>query len=332
MRSGVAECPLCESPLNDESKRALASELEELKTNSDAAERKLTMRCLNIQETPASFLPAEVSASRAIIDQMNPSDSYSKAMCDAFTSDNSFASILVGLTTSVSTTISEQCKGLPIFAYPDFKAPDGEPEAAIKLRQELHLLERLIALVGWWEANRPKFFEAWINLIGKQLENGSFPIGSVEGKLFELEQALNHARALDDLSKNLTSAAEAGGTWLNIQKVQQTREAIRDSLEPLKSLRALVATETTSSIAALSQTINSICERVVLRERLAYQQTTISRKEVSVSGSFSPGMQIDVALCCEHVMVTSHLVVFHPRFTRGNTSSAGMEPTSNCSP
>ena len=44
--SGDAECPLCEFPLNDESKKALASELEELKTNSDAAERKLGDACL----------------------------------------------------------------------------------------------------------------------------------------------------------------------------------------------------------------------------------------------------------------------------------------------
>lgn len=296
VRTGDAECPLCESPLNDENKKELARELEELKANSDAAERKLGDACLNIQEATAGFLPAEVSASRDIIDQMNPSDSYSKAMHDAFTSDNSFASVLVGLTTSISTTISEQCKGLPVFSYPDFKASDGEPEAAIKLRRELHLLERLVALVRWWEASRPKFLEAWNTLIGRQLEDGSFPRGSVEGKLLELEQALNHARPLDDLSRNLTTAADAAGTWSNIQRVQETREAIRDSLEPVKNLRALVATETTSSITALSQTINSICERVVLRERLAYQETTITRKEVSVSGSFSPGIRIDAAL------------------------------------
>lgn len=296
VQSGDAECPLCTSPLDNESKKALALELEELKTNSDAAERKLGDACLNIQETAVACIPAETITSRDIVDKMNPSDSYSSAMHEAFTSDGSFAGVLVGLATSVSATIAEQHKSLPAFTYPDFKPPAGEPEAAIRLRQELHLLERLVALIRWWEANRPKFLEAWNTLIGKQLEDGSFPKQSVEGRLLELEQALNHARPLDDLSRNLTSAADAAGNWIAIQKAQKIREAIRDSLEPLKNLRALVATETTSSIAALSQTINSICERIVLKERLAYQETTITRKEVSVSGSFSPGMRIDAAL------------------------------------
>ncbi|KYK44088.1 hypothetical protein A1D31_15435 [Bradyrhizobium liaoningense] len=296
VRSGDADCPLCASSLDDEGKRALARELEELKTNSDAAERKLSDACLNIENTTVAFIPMDVASSRDIIDKMNPSDSYSSAMRAAFTSDSSFASVLLGLSASVSATIDEQYETLPAFTFQDFKASSGEPEAAIKLRRELHSLERLVALVQWWETSRPKFLEAWSALIGKQLEDGSFPKQSIEGKLLELEQALDHARPLDDLSRNLTNAADEAQNWVAIRRVQQTRESIRDSLEPLKSLRALVATETTSSIAALSETINSICERVVLRERLAYQETTISRKEVSVSGSFSPGMRIDAAL------------------------------------
>lgn len=296
VQSGDADCPLCASPLDNENKRALARELEELKTNSDAAERKLSDACLNIQEATFAFIPTEVTTSRDFIDKMNPRDSFSSAMREAFASDSSFTSILVGLATSVRATIDEQHNNLPAFTYEDFKASTEEPEAAIKLRRELHLLERLIALVRWWEENRPKFVEAWNALIGKQLEDGSFPRRSVEGKLLELEQALDHARPLDDLSRNLNNAVDAAESWRTIQKVQQTREAIRDALEPLKNLRALVATETASSIAALSQTINSIGERIFLKERLAYQETTITRKEVSVSGSFSAGMRINAAL------------------------------------
>ena len=73
-------------------------------------------------------------------------------------------------------------------------------------------------------------------------------------------------------------------------------EAIKDALEDLKPLRALVAAETASSIAALSGTINGICERISLKERLVYQEAVIGRKEVGVSGSFSPGMRINAAL------------------------------------
>jgi P2-related tail formation protein len=166
----------------------------------------------------------------------------------------------------------------------------------MKLRREIHALERLIALVEWWKTARPAFGDAWSALIGKKQEDGTFPADSVQDKLAVLEQALGHARPLDDLSKHLTNAAMAVTTWVQIVTVQKTREAIKDALEPLKALRVLVAAETASSIAGLSGTINAICERICLKERLAYEEAVIGRKEVSITGSFRPGMRIDAAL------------------------------------
>jgi hypothetical protein len=148
-------------------------------------------------------------------------------------------------------------------------------------------------LVAAWENEQ---HEAWSTLIGKKQEDGTFPDNSVEAKLSVLEQALGHAKPLDDLSKQLSSAAKLATTCAEINKIQKTREAIKDALEPLKALQALVAAETASSIAALSGTINAICERISLRERLSYEEATIGRKEVGVTGSFSSGMRINAAL------------------------------------
>jgi hypothetical protein len=85
-------------------------------------------------------------------------------------------------------------------------------------------------------------------------------------------------------------------SWVQIDAVQETREAIKEALEPFKGLRVLVAAETANSIAGLSGTINAICERISLNERLSYEEAVIGRKEVSVSGSFNPGMRINAAL------------------------------------
>lgn len=291
-----SDCPLCTSPLNNEKKRALAAELDDLKTNAAAAERKIADVCRSIQETVTSMVPIIIRNYRTTIDTMDPVSAYSVAIIEKFVTDQPFSNILTGLAASAKTTIGTQVKTLPHFSYAAFTPTNGEPDEVVKFRGEIQALERLIALVEWWKTNRPVFGDAWSNLIGKKQEDGTFPAESIEGKLAVLEQSLEHARPLDDLSKHLTSAATAATAWAKINAVQKTREEITKSLAPLKDLRLLVAAETASSIAGLSGTINAICERIRLKERLTYEEAIIGRKEVSVTGSFEPGMRIDAAL------------------------------------
>lgn len=291
-----SDCPLCTSPLDNKEKRALAAELHDLKINAAAAERKIGDVCRGIHETVAALVPVAVRGSRATIDAMDPVDAYSTTMVEKFVTDQPFSDFLTGLAASAKTIVEAQAKTLPHFSYAAFTPINNNSEAVTKLQREIHALERLIALVDWWKTNRPSFVDAWSNLIGKKQDDDTFPLESVEGKLMVLEQALRHARPLDDLSKHLTSAATAASTWAKINAVQKTREAIAQAIAPLKDLRLLVAAETASSIARLSGTINAICERICLKERLTYEEAIIGRKEVSVTGSFSPGMRIDAAL------------------------------------
>jgi hypothetical protein len=234
-----ADCPLCTSPLDDEKKRTLAVELEELKTNADAAERKIADVCRSIQEVVTATVPVAIRNSRTIIDKMDPAEAYAVAMQEKFVMDEPFSNVLTGIAASAKTLVEGQKGALPLFTYAEFKPTEGEPESVMKLRREIHALERLIALVEWWKTARPAFGDAWSALIGKKQEDGTFPADSVEGKLAVLEQALGHARSLDDLSKHLTNAAMAVTTWVQIDTVQKTREAIKDALEPLKALRVL---------------------------------------------------------------------------------------------
>lgn len=291
-----SDCPLCTSPLDNEERRALAAELNDLKINAAAAERKIADVCRSIHETITGFVPVAIRSSRAAIDAMNPADAYTTAMVEKFVTDQPFFDILTGLAVSAKSIVEAQTKALPHFSYAAFTSTNSNPEVVTKLQREMHALERLIALVDWWKTNRRLFADAWSNLIGKKQHDGTFPLESVEGKLLVLEQALARARPLDDLSKHITSAATAASTWAKIDAVQKTREAIAQALAPLKDLRLLVTAETASSIARLSGTINAICERIFLTERLAYEEAVIGRKEVNVTGSFSPGMRIDAAL------------------------------------
>jgi hypothetical protein len=296
VKDADADCPLCTSPLDDANKRALAAELEELKTNADAAERKIADVCRSIQEAVTVTVPVAIRNSRTTIDEMDPAEAYAVTMQERFVTDEPFSDVLIGLADSAKTLVERQKGALPHFIFAEIKLTGGEPASVTKLRCEIHALERLITLVEWWKTARFAFGDAWSALIGKRQEDGTFPSDSVEGKLAVLEQALGHARPLDDLSKHLTHAATAAVTWVQIDRVQKTREAIKDALEPLKALRVLVAAETAGSTAGLSGTINTICERISLKERLAYEEAVIGRKEVSVTGSFNPGMRFDAAL------------------------------------
>lgn len=289
-------CPLCASPLNDDHKRALAEELEDLRKNSAAAERKIADVCRALHETIAATVPTAIRNAKTAIDTMEPAVAYSSAMTEKFVTDAPFSSVLTGIATSANAMIAGQAAALPLFSHPGFIAAGHEPEPVRKLRGEIYSLERLIALVTWWKSNRPLFVDAWNSLIGKKQDDGTFPSNSIEGQLAVIEQALGHARPLDDLSKHLTNASEAATMWSKINSVQQTRDAIVEALAPLKDLRTLVASETASSIARLSSNIDALCKRIALRERLAYEEAVVSRKEVSVTGSFSPGMRIDAAL------------------------------------
>jgi hypothetical protein len=291
-----ADCPLCTSPLAGTTQRALAAELEVLKANADVAERKIADVCRSIQEVVTTTVPAAIHNSRTTIDKMDPAEAYAVVMQEKFVTDEPFSNVLTGLAVAAKTLVEAQKGALPHFTYDEFKSTEGEPQPATMLRREIHALERLIALVEWWKTARAAFDDAWSALIGQKQEDGTFPANSVEGKLAMLEQALDHARPLDDLSKHLIVAAAAATTWVQIDAAQKTREAIKDALEPLKTLRVLVAAETANSIAGLSGTMNAICERISLKERLTYEEAVIGRKEVSVTGSFSAGMRIDAAL------------------------------------
>jgi hypothetical protein len=73
------------------------------------------------------------------------------------------------------------------------------------------------------------------------------------------------------------------------------REAIAETLEPLKDLRTLVSTETASSISALSGRMKSVLDRIHFKERLSFEDAALSKKSVQVSGSFDHGIRVDAS-------------------------------------
>lgn len=228
---------------------------------------------------------------------MDPKEAYASAALARFSGERPFSDVLTGIATATKEVIAKQKENLPEFEHAQFSGGTaGAPQSATELRQFIYLVERLISLVDWWSKNRQTFHEAWAELVGKKDDQGNWPTKSVEGYLEVLEQAVDKAEPLDELSKCLTAAADAADAWEKIQEHQKIREAITEVLEPFKELRYLVGAETASSIANLAGRIETILDRIHLQERLTYENASLTKKSVHVEGSFEPGMQIDAAL------------------------------------
>jgi hypothetical protein len=228
---------------------------------------------------------------------MEPRVAYATAIHGRFSSQTPFSDMLTGISKSCLDVVAEQTKKLPEFIFKQFIPGSTDlPAPATALLQRLNLFERIASLASWWSSNREPFRDAWIELLGKKDGDGKWPAVSIEGQLATLEDAIEKAEPLDDLSKYLVAAAEANDAWEKIQEVQKVREAIAKALEPVKDLRLLVAAETASSISALTGKIKAILGRIHLRERLAYEDASLGKKAIHVEGSFEPGMQIDAAL------------------------------------
>ncbi len=289
------KCPVCITDLKGEQGEKVAAELQELKANAGEAERKIADVCRGIVESLRNALPVALTEMRSMIDAMEPAAAYTSAMQKHFAEDSRFSKTLTGLTAFVQKTLATQSPILPIFSFAEFAAQEDESDIIRNVRKDIHAVERLLSLIEWWKEARSQFGDAWNSLVGKKGEDGKFPIESIEGKLEILEKALAQAKPLDELSKALETAATAAERWKQISAEQQKREKIKLALEPLKELRTLVGAETATTIADLSGTIEAICKRISLRERLSYQEAVIGRKEVSVTASFEAGMRFDAS-------------------------------------
>jgi len=297
-QTAPADCPLCDSPLLSEQQRVLAKEMEELKQEAESAARKIEDVCAGLEKDLRAHLPTSVQASLELLGQMDPKKAYAEAVLARFADQPPFSDVLVGLASSVRQILGEQSGRLPDFVS-SASAPNpagGEPSVASELRKFILMLGRLVDLAAWWAKHVQSFRSAWAELIGNPGGDKSIGERSIRGQLNRLEQALAKAEPFDDAAKHLVTAADAAEIWHRINAEQQTREAIKGALEPLKDLRALVEAETARSIANLSGRIEEILDRIHLRERLEYRDTALKKKAVHVHGSLAAGMKIDAGL------------------------------------
>lgn len=290
-----AECPLCESKLSGDKRNALAAELEELKKVSAAAERKLADACAEFEKSIRDLLPQGLTTHFALLTRSQPRDSFEAAARERFSQEPPFSTVLTGMANFAKGKAKTLAGKLPSFEPPEKQAVPGLPPASRGFLAYLEQVDCIVSLVQWWDSNRQPFVDGWHALKGVADAQGKFPDDSLEGKLASLEAALEKAAPLDELAKAVNEAASQAEKWLVIHTHQLVRDEIAGALEPVKDLRTLVATETASSISALSGRIKSVLDRIHFKERLSFEDAALSKKTVQISGSFDHGIRIDAS-------------------------------------
>ena len=289
------ECPLCESRLTGERRKALAAELAELKEASASAERRLTDVCAELESNLRTLVSPGIQAHFGMLSRMQPRESFEAAAVGRFVQEAPFSTVLTGMGDFAKVTAKKLAAQLPVFATDEPKAPSHIPAAAAHLVGYIGDLERISSLVVWWSRNRQSFVESWTVLKGSPDGDKQPQRDSMEGRLASLESALEKTSPLDDIAKALNYTAAQAESWLLIHKHQIMREEIAEALQPLKDLRVLVANETASSISALSGRMKSVLDRIHFKERLSFEDASLNKKSVQISGSFDHGIRVDAS-------------------------------------
>jgi len=292
----TASCPLCETKLTSEDQLALAGELAALKSEATNAERAIADACGDIQKMLMAHVPDYLQSYLKDLAAMDLVQAFSKAIKVRFSELPPYNDILTGIGEFVVTYVAEQAEKLPAFTH-DAKIYDASDITSVQELQDLMInLDKVSALTAWWYSNSSRFILVWNNLIGIANADSEWSTDSLEGKLQTLENAIAGSDPLDKIAKHLVKAKKAAEDWQTINDIQKVREAIAEAVKPLKDLQKLVDSETHRTIVTLSDRVSAILNEIRLKDRFSFENTAMSKKTVTVEGSFAEGMKIDAAL------------------------------------
>jgi hypothetical protein len=292
----IANCPLCKAALKD---ATLSSELEALRGRGEAATRSFADNLNAILATLDGVLPPNL---KGLNDAALPSDPQQKLIEElraAFVDKPIYASSLVKISKLVGDALT-QTPNTPL--APDVQdGTDSEPEAA-KLVARVALTRKLVSQAKWLRKHRKVWNGWWDNLAGKPEETELTTEKSVAHErltahLQRLADALEKTGPYRNAAAALRDAFAAGKSAHEIQTEVNRRDAIADSLSPLKGLNNLCEAMSRDAINGLSTRIEALLNDVLIAEQLRYSNTSLDRKEgVIVRAGFSHDLRVDATL------------------------------------
>jgi energy-coupling factor transporter ATP-binding protein EcfA2 len=304
-KSGAVEnCPLCEHDLK--AIPSLAHELEGLRSAGDAAARTFDDNLNAISAELESSLPASIKKYDSEILTLEPRAKLAAEVRADFVVKDRYTKTLVKFGALVESGLSAK--------------PEGEMAAVLvpagtdvlkDLDKRIAVIERLIGLAAWFRAHSTEWIDWWQELaVTEALRESDFatkeehentlekkPSESLSAHLSRLSDAMAKAEPYRKAAETIGKAWKWGKGGAEIKKEQEHREAIAESLTPLKNLGSLAEAVARDAIEGLSDRISKLLKLIHLTEQLQFHDAQLHRKEgLIVRGGFGPDLRIDATL------------------------------------
>jgi SOS-response transcriptional repressor LexA/energy-coupling factor transporter ATP-binding protein EcfA2 len=304
-RSGAVEnCPLCDQDLK--AAPSLAQELEALRSAGDAAARRFDDNLNAISAELESSLPAPIKTSGPEILTLEPRARLTADLRASLVVRDRYAKILVKFGALVEAALS-RAPGGELAAV---QVPTGT-EVLKDLDERIAVIERLAGLGAWFRAHSGRWSEWWQELAGSEVSkdtgvplqeedkntSGEGPSERLSAHLLRLSDALAKAEPYRKAAESMRAAWKSGKVAAEIEEELKRREAIAESLTPLKSLGPLAESVAREAIGGLSSRISELLKRIHLTEQLQFHDARLDRKEgLVVRGGFVTDLRIDATL------------------------------------
>ena len=301
----VENCPLCEHELKNAP--SLADELESLRSAGDAAARTFDDNVNAILAELGEATPDALMKIDAAILELNPRVRLMADLREAFVLRDRYAKCLVRFGALVDGALSDVPPDCPTV----FDIPPTQPDTDVlkKITERITILEWLLALADWFEANSSGWKAWWMTHAAPAAMSpaesreekgdacGTPQRESLRAHVSRLSDALATAEPYRTAAAAMRSAWTAGKTTAEIEMELRRRGEIANSLAPLKGLGSLCEAVAREAIDGLSGRIAKMLNRIHLTEKLRFRSARLERKEgLIVRGEFGPELRIDATL------------------------------------
>jgi energy-coupling factor transporter ATP-binding protein EcfA2/SOS-response transcriptional repressor LexA len=299
----VENCPLCEHDIK--TTPSLVQELEALRSAGDAAARAFDDNLNAISAELNSLLPVALKTFGSEMLTWEPRAKVAGDIRTTFVTNDRCAKVLVKFGALVEAALAES----PAVELASVEIP-SELDGLMALNERIVGIERLLNLAEWFRPNSSQWSCWWQNLTSQEAsqETGSAvqEDPGTTGKeaserllahLSRLSDALAKAEPYRKGAEAMRAAWKSGKSAAEIAKEVNRREAISESLMPLKSLSFLAESVAREAIEGLSERISGLLKRIHLTEQLQFHDARLQRKEgLIVRGAVGPELRIDATL------------------------------------
>ena len=315
----IKNCPLCEQTLAQVP--SLAQEMEKLQASGDAASRTYTDNLNAIladleQATPVALRNLDFEPLKGDI-----RDTLLSEIREQFVVADDYKRYLVRFAMLVDGALSDAPAARIKFSY--VKTNSDAPNGHHRIMARIAILKHLMELAKWLNGHSAAWIAWWESLANhdtqqppedderEALLSEAPKRESLKTHITRLSDALAKAEPYRNAANEMRTVWRVGKTAAEIRKEVSHRDAIANSLEPLKSMGSLCEAVAREAIEDLSGRIANILERIHLTEQLQFQSARLERKNgLVVLGGFTPALRIDATFVANTSWVRAVLWAF----------------------